>query len=160
MRAYVEHNLGAKSSLVKLYLIGPMFRHERPQSGRFRQFHQIDVEAVGSPGPAVDAEVVALLQHLLEAWGCTASTCTSTASATRPAGRAYREAFVAYLAGAPGRPVPRLPCPPDEEPAAHPGLQGSRPASRSRPGRRTISGLSVRAVPGPLRGGARVCWTA
>src|SRR3972149_1976588 len=69
MRAYMEHNLGVKSSLVKVYLIGPMFRHERPQSGRFRQFHQVDVEAVGSPGPAVDAEVVALLHHLLEAWG-------------------------------------------------------------------------------------------
>jgi histidyl-tRNA synthetase len=50
MRAYMEHNLGAKNSLVKFYLIGPMFRHERPQSGRFRQFHQIDAEAVGRCG--------------------------------------------------------------------------------------------------------------
>ena len=58
MRAYAEHNLGAKSSLVKVYLIGPMFRHERPQSGRFRQFHQVDVEAIGSPGPAVDVSVL------------------------------------------------------------------------------------------------------
>jgi len=96
MRAYVEHSLGAKSSLVKLYLIGPMFRHERPQSGRFRQFHQIDVEAVGSPGPAVDAEVVALLHHLLEAWGLRGILLhlnTIGDPACRPA---YRQAFVAY----------------------------------------------------------------
>jgi len=96
IRAYVEHNLAAKSSLVKLYLIGPMFRHERPQSGRFRQFHQIDAEAVGSPGPSVDAEVVALLHHLLEAWGLqTISLHLNTIGdpVCRPA---YREAFVAF----------------------------------------------------------------
>ena len=99
MRAYVEHGLGAKSSLVKLFLIGPMFRHERPQSGRFRQFHQIDVEAVGSPGPAVDAEVVALLHHLLEAWGLTGILLNINSIGDRICRPAYREAFVAYLQG-------------------------------------------------------------
>jgi histidyl-tRNA synthetase len=99
MRAYAEHGLGAKSSLTKLYLIGPMFRHERPQSGRFRQFHQIDVEAVGSPGPAVDAEVVALLQHLLEAWGLTGIQLHINSIGDRNCRPAYREAFVAYLQG-------------------------------------------------------------
>jgi histidyl-tRNA synthetase len=96
MRAYVEHNLGAKSSLVKLYLIGPMFRHERPQSGRFRQFHQIDVEAVGSPGPAVDAEVVALLHHLLEAWGLRGILVHLNCIGDPACRPAYRQAFVAY----------------------------------------------------------------
>jgi histidyl-tRNA synthetase len=99
MRAYVEHNLGAKSSLVKLYLIGPMFRHERPQSGRFRQFHQIDVEAIGSPGPAVDAEVVALLHHLLEAWGLSGVSLHLNSIGDRTCRPAYREAFVGYLEG-------------------------------------------------------------
>ena len=99
MRAYGEHNLGAKSSLVKLYLIGPMFRHERPQSGRFRQFHQIDVEAIGSPGPAVDAEVVVLLHHLLEAWGLGGVTLRINSIGDRTCRPAYREAFVAYLEG-------------------------------------------------------------
>ena len=99
MRAYAEHNLGAKSSLVKLYLIGPMFRHERPQSGRFRQFHQIDVEAIGSPGPAVDVEVVALLHHLLEAWGLRGVTLHLNSIGDRMCRPAYREAFVAYLEG-------------------------------------------------------------
>jgi histidyl-tRNA synthetase len=97
MRAYAEHTLGAKSSLTKLYLIGPMFRHERPQSGRFRQFHQIDVEAVGSPGPAVDAEVVALLHHLLEAWGLGGVELHLNSIGDRACRPAYREAFVAYL---------------------------------------------------------------
>ena len=96
MRAYVEHSLGAKSSLVKLYLIGPMFRHERPQSGRFRQFHQVDVEAVGSPGPAVDAEVVALLHHLLEAWGLRGIQLHLNSIGDPACRPAYRQAFVAY----------------------------------------------------------------
>jgi histidyl-tRNA synthetase len=96
MRAYMEHNLGAKSSLVKIYLIGPMFRHERPQSGRFRQFHQVDVEAVGSPGPAVDAEVVALLHHLLEAWGLKGIRLHLNSIGDPNCRPVYRRAFVAY----------------------------------------------------------------
>ncbi len=96
MRAYLEHTLGAKSSLVKLYLIGPMFRHERPQSGRFRQFHQIDVEAVGSPGPAIDVEVVAMLHHLLEAWGLRGILLHLNSIGDRQCRPAYRKAFVAY----------------------------------------------------------------
>lgn len=96
MRAYVEHSLGAKSSLVKVYLIGPMFRHERPQSGRFRQFHQVDVEAVGSPGPAVDAEVVAVLRHLLEAWGLRGMLLHLNSIGDPACRPAYRRAFVAY----------------------------------------------------------------
>ena len=97
MRAFAEHNLAAKSSLVKLYLIGPMFRHERPQSGRFRQFHQVDVEAIGSPGPAVDAEVVALLHHLLEAWGLRGIELHVNSIGDPVCRPRYREAFLAYL---------------------------------------------------------------
>ncbi len=99
MRAFIEHSLGVKSSLVKLYLIGPMFRHERPQSGRFRQFHQIDVEAVGSPGPAVDVEVVALLHHLLEAWGLRGIHLHLNSIGDPVCRPAYRQAFVAYAEG-------------------------------------------------------------
>jgi histidyl-tRNA synthetase len=99
MRAYAEHNLSAKGSLVKLYLIGAMFRHERPQSGRFRQFHQIDVEAIGSPGPAVDVEVVAMLHHLLEAWGVRGLTLHLNSIGDPACRPVYREAFVAYLEG-------------------------------------------------------------
>jgi histidyl-tRNA synthetase len=97
MRAYAEHNLSSKSSLVKLYLIGPMFRHERPQSGRFRQFHQVDVEAIGSAGPAVDVEVVALLHHLLEAWGLRGLSLHVNSIGDPVCRPRYREAFLEYL---------------------------------------------------------------
>jgi histidyl-tRNA synthetase len=99
MRSFAEHNLAAKSSLVKLYLIGPMFRHERPQSGRFRQFHQVDVEAIGSPGPAVDAEVVALLHHLLEAWGLRGVELHVNSIGDPACRPRYRDAFLAYVGG-------------------------------------------------------------
>jgi histidyl-tRNA synthetase len=98
MRAYVEHSLAARGGLVKLYLIGPMFRHERPQSGRFRQFHQVDVEAVGSPGPAVDAEVIALAEHLLGAWGLRGIQLHVNSIGDPACRPAYRDAFVGYLA--------------------------------------------------------------
>ncbi|MBZ0168343.1 histidyl-tRNA synthetase [Candidatus Methylomirabilis lanthanidiphila] len=65
VRAYLEHQMAAQSPLVKVYYLGPMFRRERPQSGRFRQFHQIGVEAIGSDQPAVDAEVIDLLWALM-----------------------------------------------------------------------------------------------
>ena len=60
VRAYVEHNLEHALPSAKLYAMGPMFRHERPQKGRYRQFHQLDVEVFGLHDPAVDAEVIDL----------------------------------------------------------------------------------------------------
>jgi histidyl-tRNA synthetase len=59
-RAYVQHGLQTWPQPVKLTLTGPMFRYDRPQAGRFRQFRQWDVEAIGDPGPAVDAEIIEL----------------------------------------------------------------------------------------------------
>lgn len=59
-RVYLEHKLYAQPQPVKLYYMGPMFRYERPQAGRFRQFHQFGVEAFGSSDPGVDAEVIGL----------------------------------------------------------------------------------------------------
>ena len=69
IRAYIENNLDKISQFQKLYYIGPMFRAERPQAGRLRQFHQIGVEAIGSLHPALDAEVIALSAKLLDAAG-------------------------------------------------------------------------------------------
>jgi histidyl-tRNA synthetase len=69
VRAYIEHSLYAQRSLTKLYYMGPMFRHERPQAGRYRQFHQVGVEALGSPGPLIDVEVLAMLVQLLARLG-------------------------------------------------------------------------------------------
>jgi histidyl-tRNA synthetase len=69
MRAYIEHRLDQQPGLQKLYYIGPMFRRERPQKGRYRQFYQIGVEAIGSESPAVDAEVIELVVELFQRVG-------------------------------------------------------------------------------------------
>jgi histidyl-tRNA synthetase len=60
VRAYIEHGMHTLPQPVKLSLVGPMFRYDRPQAGRYRQFWQWNVEAIGDPGPAIDAEVVEL----------------------------------------------------------------------------------------------------
>lgn len=69
MRAYLEHNLSAEAQPVKLFYTGPMFRYERPQAGRARQFHHLGVECVGSADPALDAEVIALFAAVLRRIG-------------------------------------------------------------------------------------------
>jgi histidyl-tRNA synthetase len=69
IRAYIEHRLDQRPGVQKLYYIGPMFRRERPQKGRYRQFYQIGAEAIGSESPAVDAEVIALVLDILKAAG-------------------------------------------------------------------------------------------
>lgn len=69
VRAFVESKTYAQPGPHKLFLIGPMFRHERPQKGRLRQFHQIDVEVLGDDGPQSDAELIVMLAHLLERLG-------------------------------------------------------------------------------------------
>src|SRR6187397_1254407 len=60
VRAYVQHGMQTWPQPVKLSMTGPMFRYDRPQAGRYRQFWQFDVEAIGDPGPAVDAEIIEL----------------------------------------------------------------------------------------------------
>ncbi|RME65856.1 MAG: histidine--tRNA ligase, partial [Nitrospirae bacterium] len=63
VRAFVQHALFQKAGPHRFYYIGPMFRYERPQKGRYRQFHQIGAEVFGDPGPRIDAEVLDML-HL------------------------------------------------------------------------------------------------
>jgi histidyl-tRNA synthetase len=65
-RAYLEHGMQKLAQPVKLFYSGPFFRHERPQSGRYRQFHQLGAEAIGSDSPAADAEAIAMLDELLK----------------------------------------------------------------------------------------------
>jgi histidyl-tRNA synthetase len=69
MRAYIEHRLDQRPGVQKLYYIGPMFRRERPQKGRYRQFYQIGAEAIGSESPFVDAEVIEMVVELLRSLG-------------------------------------------------------------------------------------------
>lgn len=69
IRAYIEHHIYEKDPVAKLFTIGPMFRRERPQKGRFRQFHQINVEFLGQEDPRIDAELMFMLMCLLREAG-------------------------------------------------------------------------------------------
>jgi len=69
MRAYIEHRLDQRPGVQKVYYMGPMFRRERPQKGRYRQFFQIGAEAIGSESPMVDAEVIEMVVEVLKSVG-------------------------------------------------------------------------------------------
>ena len=73
LRAYIENGLHAVKPVQKLYTIGPMFRHERPQKGRLRQFHQMSVEVLGTDKPWLDSEVMAMAWQIMRELGLTAS---------------------------------------------------------------------------------------
>lgn len=69
VRAYLQNKMYADNNLVKLFYIGSMFRHDRPQAGRMREFHQFGVEAIGQSNPAIDAEIIILATRFLESLG-------------------------------------------------------------------------------------------
>jgi histidyl-tRNA synthetase len=69
VRAYLEHGMHVLPQPVKMYSLGPVFRYERPQAGRYRQHHQFNLEAIGEQDPAVDLEVMSVAWHLYEALG-------------------------------------------------------------------------------------------
>ncbi len=69
IRAYIEHHIYEKDPVAKLFTIGPMFRRERPQKGRFRQFHQVNVEFLGQEDPRIDAELMSMLMYLIREVG-------------------------------------------------------------------------------------------
>ncbi|PAV26260.1 histidyl-tRNA synthetase [Tamilnaduibacter salinus] len=97
VRAAEQHGL-LYNQVRKLWYTGPMFRHERPQKGRYRQFHQIGVECFGLSGPDIDAEVLLMTARLWKALGLTPHVRLEINSIGTPeARRAYREALVAYL---------------------------------------------------------------
>ncbi|MDR1040500.1 MAG: histidine--tRNA ligase [Deltaproteobacteria bacterium] len=98
-RAVIEHSLLASARTSRLFSIGPMFRYERPQKGRLRQFHQLDCEIFGDPGPWADAEVISLLWSLLSELvipGLTLAVNTLGCPRCRPG---YREKLVRFLSG-------------------------------------------------------------
>jgi histidyl-tRNA synthetase len=74
IRAYIEHRLDQRPGVQKLYYMGPMFRRERPQKGRYRQFFQIGAEAIGSESPFVDAEVIEMVSEMLTRTGLSGFT--------------------------------------------------------------------------------------
>ncbi|WP_419342696.1 histidine--tRNA ligase [Achromobacter sp. PD1] len=96
VRASIEHNL-LYDRPQRVYSIGPVFRHERPQRGRYRQFHQIDVEALGFAGPDVDAELIVMLARLWKLLGLT-DVRLELNSLGQPAERAaHRAALIEHL---------------------------------------------------------------
>jgi histidyl-tRNA synthetase len=95
-RAYLEHGMHKLPQPVKLWYLSSFFRRERPQQGRYRQFWQVGVEAIGSDDPAVDAETILLLAELLEALGVNARLRISSL-ATPDTRAAYRGELQAYL---------------------------------------------------------------
>src|SRR5919198_3343038 len=96
-RAYLEHGMQKLPQPVKLWWHGPLFRHERPQAGRFRQFTQLDVEAIGSDSPLVDAELIILLDELLGELGVPDLTLRLGSLGSIESRAAYRSELVAYL---------------------------------------------------------------
>src|SRR5262245_26617059 len=96
VRAAIEHNLTYERPQ-RVWLAGPMFRHERPQKGRYRQFHQFDVEALGFPGPDVDAEQIVMLARLWKALGLDGLDLHLNSIGDPRERQQHREAIVAYF---------------------------------------------------------------
>ena len=98
VRAVLEHSLAGGGQVQKLWYQGPMFRHERPQKGRYRQFQQVGVEAFNLPGPDVDAELIVLTWRLWKKLGISQYVTLELNSLGTAAARGvYREALVEYL---------------------------------------------------------------
>ncbi len=97
LRAYVEHRLDQQPGLQKLYYIGPMFRRERPQKGRYRQFFQIGAEAIGADSPAVDAEAIELAVEILRAAGIAGFELLLNSVGSKESRAKYNDALRAEL---------------------------------------------------------------
>ncbi len=98
VRSYLQNDLRQQSSLTKLWYFGPLFRQERPQKGRFRQFWQFGVEALGSPYPEQEVEVIALFSHLLQELGLAREvTLRLNSVGDGPSRDKYREALRTFL---------------------------------------------------------------
>jgi histidyl-tRNA synthetase len=97
VRAYMEHGMHTLPQPVKLWWYGPLFRHERPQAGRFRQFTQLDAEVIGSDSPLVDAELIMLLDELLRTLEVPELTLRLGSLGSLEARGSYRNELIAYL---------------------------------------------------------------
>ena len=98
VRAVLEHGLTGGGQVQKLWYAGPMYRYEKPQKGRYRQFHQVGVEVFNLPGPDIDAELIVLTARLWQLLGLSDSVTLQLNSLGSSDARAvYRDALVAYL---------------------------------------------------------------
>jgi len=96
-RAYIQHHLDQRGGTQKLYYIGPMFRAERPQKGRQRQFHQFGAELIGSDAPAADAEIIAFMARIYEKAGIRNTTLKLNSVGDPESRKAYKEALQHYF---------------------------------------------------------------
>ncbi|MEY2977123.1 MAG: hypothetical protein RLZZ435_1262, partial [Cyanobacteriota bacterium] len=97
VRSYIEQGLAAQGGVQRLWYTGPMFRYERPQAGRQRQFHQIGVEVLGSADPRADAEVIALAMDVLQSVGIQSLSLELNSVGDATDRQRYRQALVDYL---------------------------------------------------------------
>ena len=97
IRSYIQHNLGAKSPLTKLYYLDNLFRRERPQKGRYRQFRQYGIEAIGSPHPEQDAEVITIAYELLVELGIKDITLKLNSIGSAECRNKYRQALKNFI---------------------------------------------------------------
>ena len=97
MRAYIEHKLYAQDPVAKLYYLGPMFRYERPQKGRYRQFHQIGAEVTGVVDPLIDAQVLNMLCDFFREIGLDEPKLQINSLGCPECRPAYRAALMAFL---------------------------------------------------------------
>jgi histidyl-tRNA synthetase len=99
MRAVIEHNLDRGQLPVKLFYTGPFFRAERPQAGRYRQFYQVGIEAIGYTDPAIDVEVIAVADSAFKALGLTKYKLNITSLGDTESRQAHRKDLMKYIAG-------------------------------------------------------------
>lgn len=97
MRAYLQHNLAQKGGTQRLYYIGPCFRAERPQKGRYRQFHQFGLEVIGSEDARADAEAIVSLRDVLSGLGLQQYTLRINSLGDADSRPAYKQALLEYL---------------------------------------------------------------
>jgi histidyl-tRNA synthetase len=97
MRSYIQHNLGDKLQLTKVYYLSPMFRQERPQAGRLRQFHQFGAEAIGTRNARVDVEIIALAVSIYGGFGITNFTTKINSVGCPECRPRYRELLTTEL---------------------------------------------------------------
>ncbi len=96
-RAYIQHRLDQRGGAQRLFYIGPMFRAERPQKGRQRQFHQFGAEILGSADPLADAEVIAFMAEVYRLAGIANTTLRINSVGDPESRQSYREALIAYF---------------------------------------------------------------
>jgi len=97
-RSFIQHNLGVKNSINKLYYIDALFRRERPQKGRYRQFHQFGIEVFGSENPETDVEVIALAMYVFHKLGLKELTLQLNSIGSPECRNNYRNAIKSFLA--------------------------------------------------------------